>query len=361
MTDALATLDRGTGGEITFWSTGMEQRYGFSSKDAVGQVADHLLKTIFSQTRHEIQTALAESYTWSGGLVHRHANGRLMLTANHWQTRPAVADRGAYVTEVHSDIIPAGAAPGGPLADLLDQIASELIGSLTAISTYNAASDTSLQSSKPVSEKGHVARSLAAVQIGRNAKAVHLLQDVVSALRGPEKPLRHYGVTPTGEVSNEEHRRLMEDSLKTMEQSARIMQQSSDLISDIHSYRIYRIYLIDTNGHIEAAESFSAPNDDAAADVAGSVHEASSDVFTGYELWAEGQCISSVQSGHAKAAKKRNLEVAIQKHQDTVVDLEEKLQRAFACVKRSRKLLLASTEIRDQMRASSAEGTPPSP
>lgn len=146
----------------------------------------------------------------------------------------------------------------------------------------------------------------------------------------------------------------MEDSLRTMEQSAELLQRSSVLIDAMHSYRIY---LLDTNGLIDAAKSFSASTDDDAAEVAGSVYEASNDVFSGYEVWDREQCLFSMQSPPAKRDKRRNLDAAVQRHQDTVLELEEKLQRAFACVKRSRKLLQMTTRIRDRMNVPGSQNT----
>jgi hypothetical protein len=158
-------------------------------------------------------------------------------------------------------------------------------------------------------------------------------------------------VTSTDDDINETYWRLMEESLRTIEESAELLRRSSDPIDATHSYRIY---LLDPNGDIEAAESFSASPDEDAADVAGSVYEASNDVFSGYELWAGERCISSMQSPRRKRERKQNVEAAIQRHQDTVLELEERLLRAFACAKRSRKLLQASTRLRDRRRASSS-------
>jgi hypothetical protein len=216
-----------------------------------------------------------------------------------------------------------------PFVSLLDKIANELIASLTAISAYSA-----------VSEQGDGVRSLVAGQLARSAQAVHLLQDVVSTARA---------LPPTHEDIKEQHWRLMEECLRTFEQSAGIMQRSSDAIS---ASRSYRIYLLDTRGHIDAAASFSVSKDDDAAHVADSVYEASDDVFSGYELWTGGQVISSAQGTRAARANGPDLHDAIRAHQDIVVDLEERLQKGFACVKRSRKLLEAASTLRDRTNAS---------
>jgi hypothetical protein len=188
VTGTFATLKRTTAGEITFWSVGMERRYGFRSKDAVGRGLDQLLKTVYPQNSDEIKSALTQTHSWSGGLFHRHASGKLVLTANHWQTHPCVANRGAYVTEVHTDIIPAGLTAGDQLVDMLDKIAAELISSLTAINIYNLALSGAFRSGNRGAEQGHAAFPPAAAQIARNAQAVHCLQDLVNALRDSIAP-----------------------------------------------------------------------------------------------------------------------------------------------------------------------------
>jgi hypothetical protein len=167
----------------------MERRYGFRSNEAVGQVPDQLLKTVYPQTRDEIQTALAETDNWSGPLFHRHASGKLVLTANHWRTHSSLANRGRpYVSEVHTDILPAAVRADDLLVDILDKIATELISSLTAINIYNSALSVVMRSDNRASEQGHIGSSLAAAQIARNAQAAQLLQDVAGAMRNATVP-----------------------------------------------------------------------------------------------------------------------------------------------------------------------------
>ncbi len=160
----------------------MERRYGFSSKEAVGQVVDQLLKTVFPQAKNAIQMALADRDIWSGALLHHHADGKAMLTANYWQTYSSIDDRGEGVIEVHADIMPAGVTSGNLLIELLNSIEKELIESLTAISLYNSSSHPGFQPNMPSVQHKHLARTLAASQIARNAKAVYLLRDIISAL-----------------------------------------------------------------------------------------------------------------------------------------------------------------------------------
>ena len=113
------------------------------------------------------------------------------------------------------------------------------------------------------------------------------------------------------------------------------MWQIANNIGTMHNYRIY---LLDANAGIEAADFFSASADTDAAEIASFLHDACSDTFTSYELWRGETCIAS-SCHESKTDVELNLEAAIQKHQNIIVDLEERLQQAFACVNRSRKLL----------------------
>ena len=63
-------------GRLTFWPAGMEQRYGFTSEQALGHVSHQLLKTIYPRALNEIEETLLRQSNWSGGLIHRHADGR---------------------------------------------------------------------------------------------------------------------------------------------------------------------------------------------------------------------------------------------------------------------------------------------
>ena len=72
-------------GRITSWSSGMQRRYGFTRRDARGQTSHQLLRTTFPRTVQEIEATLVQRDSWSGGLIHRRADGNAVMTANHWQ------------------------------------------------------------------------------------------------------------------------------------------------------------------------------------------------------------------------------------------------------------------------------------
>jgi hypothetical protein len=131
-----------------------------------------------------------------------------------------------------------------------------------------------------------------------------------------------------------------------MERSATLMRLAHDCINELH---IYRVYLLGLDGWIAAAESFSAEADGQALAIARSVMESTDDVFAGYELWSGARRIQPRRQGASEAAgRDRRFNDAVQAHQDTIADLEERLERAFACVRRSRKLVEAATLMRNQ-------------
>ena len=77
-------LIRTMDGHITLWPAGMEQRYGFTSEQALGHVTHQLLKTIYPQALKEIDETLLRQSNWTGGLIHRHADGRAVMVVGHW-------------------------------------------------------------------------------------------------------------------------------------------------------------------------------------------------------------------------------------------------------------------------------------
>jgi hypothetical protein len=90
-------------------------------------------------------------------------------------------------------------------------------------------------------------------------------------------------------------------------------------------------------------------------------------VFVGYELWRGEKRIFSLQKAGLEATGiHRLLDAMAEKDQEIAVDLEERLQAAFACAARSRKLAEAEKKLRMAManaawRASSSPAPPSLP
>jgi signal transduction histidine kinase len=180
------TLIRTIDGHITSWPPDMEQRYGFASSQAVGCASHQLLRTTFPQSLPEIAATLACQKTWSGVLIHRHADGRAIMTVNHWYVHQDIGNQAGLVTEVHSNIAQVGKIPCHQLANALAALAHELSEPLTALSNYVDGTQRILQRGWPNLENVRKAMAQASDQIARSAEGVRLLRDLVIAVRDNE-------------------------------------------------------------------------------------------------------------------------------------------------------------------------------
>ncbi len=174
-------------GHITFWSREMEQRYGFASEEAVGQVAHHLLRTVSWQALTEIEAELAHQSTWRGGLIHRRADGKPVMTGNYWYLHTDAHDPAALVTEVHYDIVPAGTPACGDLADILATIAHELSQPLTAIDAYMSAARRTLERAWPERTQARQAIDQAIGQLGRAKAALGQMRALSASLKSTQQ------------------------------------------------------------------------------------------------------------------------------------------------------------------------------
>jgi len=177
------TLIRTMDGHITFWPPDMERRYGFTSSEALGCTSHQLLKTTFPQALPEIVAKLACQKTWSGVLIHRHADGRAVMAMNHWYLHQDIRNQTALVTEAHSNIAQEGNIARQQLADVLAALAHELSEPLTAVSNYVDGTQRILQRGWPDLESLRNAMAQASNQIARSADGVRLLRDLVVAMR----------------------------------------------------------------------------------------------------------------------------------------------------------------------------------
>jgi len=147
--DPPAALIRTLEGHITFWSPEMEQRYGFAAQDALGQVSHKLLKTGSWQSHDEIQAVLLQKQSWNGGLILHRADGRPMISANHWHLHPNTGGAGVLVTEIHCNIVQAGSPAGRELADVVTTVAHELSQPLTAVVSYLSVARAAIKPARP--------------------------------------------------------------------------------------------------------------------------------------------------------------------------------------------------------------------
>jgi len=110
----------------------------------------------------------------------------------------------------------------------------------------------------------------------------------------------------------------------------------------------FRMYLLDDNGQIQAAHSFSEATDGEAADFTALLYSLCDDVFTGYEVWRGTHIMCAGE--RSPAQPKETLASVNERRQRLVVEREESLMDSFACVRSSRKLIHELDALRERLR-----------
>jgi PAS domain S-box-containing protein len=82
--DLAQVMVRDTKGHIVLWNLGAEKLYGYTRKEALGQVAHELLQTQFPEPLAQIDQKLEQAGTWEGELVHRKRDGSHVIVASVW-------------------------------------------------------------------------------------------------------------------------------------------------------------------------------------------------------------------------------------------------------------------------------------
>ncbi len=88
-------------GLIEFWNKGAEEMYGFTETEAVGQLVDVLLKTIFPERMQVIREEVITKGRWDGELIHRSRSGESMTVSSRWVGR--FTDTGEVLSFVQID------------------------------------------------------------------------------------------------------------------------------------------------------------------------------------------------------------------------------------------------------------------
>lgn len=81
--DLAHVLIRDLADRILFWNKGMEQLYGWTQEEAVGQASHALFKTVFPVSQEAFSAALLQQGSWSGELVHTCRDGSKIVVASH--------------------------------------------------------------------------------------------------------------------------------------------------------------------------------------------------------------------------------------------------------------------------------------
>ncbi len=89
---------------IMFWNRGAELLYGWTQKEALGQVTHELLHTRFPEPLADIKAKLLRDGVWNGELVHETRDGEKRVIAAHWDLYRDERGEPSAVVMVNNDI-----------------------------------------------------------------------------------------------------------------------------------------------------------------------------------------------------------------------------------------------------------------
>src|SRR2546423_1476471 len=89
---------------ITYWNRGAQERYGWSSEEAVGRVSHELTQTSFPKPLQEINAELLETGRWEGELVHIRSDCTPVVVASRWALQRDESGNPRAILETNNDI-----------------------------------------------------------------------------------------------------------------------------------------------------------------------------------------------------------------------------------------------------------------
>src|SRR6266446_4666180 len=89
---------------ITYWNRGAQERYGWSSEEAVGRVSHELTQTCFPKPLQEINAELLETGRWEGELVHIRSDCTPVAVASRWALQRDESGNPVAILETNNDI-----------------------------------------------------------------------------------------------------------------------------------------------------------------------------------------------------------------------------------------------------------------
>jgi two-component system, chemotaxis family, CheB/CheR fusion protein len=99
-----AILLRDHDGVIRFWSHGAERMYGWTEREALGQLSHVLLHTSFPAPRREVEQEVLRTGRWEGELVHTRRDGSRIVVHSHWGLQQGSEFAPSLMLEVNADI-----------------------------------------------------------------------------------------------------------------------------------------------------------------------------------------------------------------------------------------------------------------
>jgi PAS domain S-box-containing protein len=91
-------------GKIRTWNRGAEELYGWTAKEAIGAVAQQLLRTVFPVPWERIEAELLATGRWEGELRHSRKDGTQVLVDSRWSLKLDEAGNPVGYMETNNDI-----------------------------------------------------------------------------------------------------------------------------------------------------------------------------------------------------------------------------------------------------------------
>ncbi len=97
-------------GVITFWNKAAEETYGWSADEAIGKIADDLLRTVYPDRREVIENLLVDTGRWEGKVEQRTKAGTTLTVDARWALQHDHLGKPIGVLETHTDVTASVAA-----------------------------------------------------------------------------------------------------------------------------------------------------------------------------------------------------------------------------------------------------------
>jgi PAS domain S-box-containing protein len=91
-------------GVITFWNRAAEESYGWTEQEAIGQIADALLRTVYPDQRDAIESALIDLGRWEGRVEQKTKAGITLVVDARWALQHDHLGKPIGVLETHTDV-----------------------------------------------------------------------------------------------------------------------------------------------------------------------------------------------------------------------------------------------------------------